>query len=59
MEGGTNHEDTGNKGKDDATEKLKEIMEKCDISHKCSKGKFSACLQVSYNGNAANSNGIQ
>ncbi|KAK3135280.1 hypothetical protein QOZ80_5BG0417010 [Eleusine coracana subsp. coracana] len=46
--GGTYHEDTGNKGKDDATEKLKEVMEKCDVSHKCTIGEeFSACLQVS------------
>jgi hypothetical protein len=35
------------------TDKLKEAMEKCDASHKCSSGKeFSACLQVSEDGNA-------
>ncbi|AQK94472.1 uncharacterized protein LOC100275141 precursor [Zea mays] len=46
--GGTDPEDTGSQGRRMGTDKLKEAMEKCDASHKCSSGKeFSACLQVS------------
>jgi hypothetical protein len=57
---GTDHKDVRNKGKDDATEKLKEVMDKCDASHKCSVGKeFFACLQVSDNGNTVNSIVVQ
>ncbi|XP_062180297.1 uncharacterized protein LOC133884765 [Phragmites australis] len=48
--GGTDREDTGSQGKEDATGKMKEAMEKCDASRKCSfGGEFSACLQVSNN----------
>jgi hypothetical protein len=55
VKGGTDHEDTGIKRKDAAAEKLKEVTEKCDASHKCSAGEeFFACLQVSDNGNTAN-----
>lgn len=51
--GGTVPEDTGSQGRMEKTDKLKEAMEKCDALHKCSSGKdFSACLQVSDNGNA-------
>jgi len=50
--GGTNPEDTGSQVKKEERSKMKEVMEKCDASHKCSSGKeFSACL-VSDNGNA-------
>jgi hypothetical protein len=60
VKGGTDHKDTGKKRKDDATEKLKEVMEKCDASHKCSAGEeFFACLQVSDNGNTTNSIVVQ
>lgn len=45
--GGTGQEDTGSQGRREETDKLKEAMEKCDASHKCSSGnEFSACLQV-------------
>jgi hypothetical protein len=48
--GGTGQEDTGSQGRRGETDKL-EAMEKC--VHKCSSGKeFSACLQVSDDGNA-------
>ncbi|XP_020395180.1 uncharacterized protein [Zea mays] len=44
---GTGQEDTGSQGRREETDKLKEAMEKCDASHKCSSGnEFSACLQV-------------
>jgi len=43
--GGTNPEDTGSQVKKEEMSKMKEVMEKCDASHKCSSGKeFSACL---------------
>ncbi|PUZ65520.1 hypothetical protein GQ55_3G230000 [Panicum hallii var. hallii] len=43
--GGTNPEDTGSQVKEEEMNKMKEVMEKCDASHKCSSGKeFSACL---------------
>nr|CAB3464929.1 unnamed protein product [Digitaria exilis] len=45
--GGTNPEDTGSQAKEE-TDKMKEVMEQCGASYKCSAGKeFSACLQVS------------
>ncbi|RLN29512.1 uncharacterized protein C2845_PM05G34430 [Panicum miliaceum] len=41
---GTNPDDTGSQVKEEMN-KMKEVMEKCDASHKCSSGKeFSACL---------------
>ncbi|KAL6620423.1 hypothetical protein ACP70R_035562 [Stipagrostis hirtigluma subsp. patula] len=47
---GGSEEDTGTQGKEETAGKMKEIMEKCDASHKCSfGGQFSACLQVSQN----------
>lgn len=56
---GTGQEDTGSQGRREETDKLKEAMEKCDASHKCSSGnEFSACLQVPDNGNALISFGI-
>lgn len=48
--GGTGQEDTGSQGRRGETDKLKEVMDKCDASHKCYSGKeFSACLHVSDN----------
>ncbi|CAN6332643.1 unnamed protein product [Urochloa humidicola] len=41
---GTNQDDTGSQGKKEETDKMKEVMEKCDASHKCSGKEFSACL---------------
>ncbi|KAL6610383.1 hypothetical protein ACP70R_040352 [Stipagrostis hirtigluma subsp. patula] len=49
-QGGSEEQDTGTQGKEETAGKMKEIMEKCDASHKCSfGGQFSACLQVSQN----------
>ncbi|CAL4908717.1 unnamed protein product [Urochloa decumbens] len=45
---GTNTDDTGSQGKKDEIDKMKEAMDNCDASHKCSSGKeFSACLDFS------------
>ncbi|CAN6346448.1 unnamed protein product [Urochloa humidicola] len=41
---GTNQDDTGSQGKKDETDKMKQVMEKCNASHKCSIKEFSACL---------------
>ncbi|KAL6841415.1 hypothetical protein ACP4OV_028933 [Aristida adscensionis] len=41
--------DTGSQGNEDAAGKMKEVVEKCDASRKCTGGEFSACLQVSQN----------
>ena len=57
VNGGTNPEDTGSQVNKEEMNKMKEVMEKCDASHKCSSGKeFSACL-VSDNGNALSPTG--
>ncbi|CAL5095454.1 unnamed protein product [Urochloa decumbens] len=45
---GMDTDDTGSQGKKDEINKMKQAMEKCDASHKCSSGKeFSACLVFS------------